>query len=192
MSMWELRRGLALAGVVSPATCMWLPPGLFMGISVQAYSMLPFYLSHTTIDILFFSSQLGRKKISCDCNFNETEFTLFSGCLPIYNLRKLTQMQPNQFVFFFFNHHRFSCQDQMKGNNIPLMVLHPRLESIPTFSRHFPEALMVPYPLLPMVHCSHSPSFVLPNLFLLASANPSAAEVWLLDQISWEANLMSL
>ena len=48
-----------------------------MGISVQMYCVLPFYLSHTTIRILFLCSQLGRrKKINCDYNFNEAEFII--------------------------------------------------------------------------------------------------------------------
>jgi hypothetical protein len=98
---------------------------------------LTFKISHTTIEILFFSYQLGRKKINCDCNFNEAEFTLFPGCLPICYLGKLTQMQLNHSVFFFF-HQKFSCQDQMKGNNIPLVDLHTILESVPNFNEQEP------------------------------------------------------
>jgi len=87
-----------------------------MGISVQMYCVLPFYLSHTTIRILFLCSQLGRrKKINCDYNFNEAEFTLFPGCLPICYLGKLTQMQLNQFVFFFFNYKKILLSRSDEG-----------------------------------------------------------------------------
>lgn len=86
--MWELWTGLALAVAVSSGylSSPWLPPLPSMGISVQVYYILPFYISHTTIKILFLSSQLGRKKVSCDCNFKEPEFILFPGCLPIHCL----------------------------------------------------------------------------------------------------------
>lgn len=106
MSIWGLWRGPALVAV--PLSHPFFYP-VYMVASSPIYRnfcagllCIIFYINHATIDILFPNSQLGRKKINRDCDFNEAEFTLFPGCLPTCYLGKLTQMQLNQSVFFLF------------------------------------------------------------------------------------------
>lgn len=110
----------------------WVSPVPPMGISLQVYCISPFYMSHTTVNILFFTGQLGRKKISCDYNFN---LHYFPGCL-LFRKVHWKASQSIYLSFLFFSISNISCQDQTKSSKKQVFPHYLKIEhSYETFCK---------------------------------------------------------